>query len=103
MRKIVTRFYDDSGEPELVRRALTEAWVKEQGHSDTDVSSNAVLTKLHQWGYVEPLPELPSLFKITYLPSLEGYCVEPDMQAAHRTMPLSVWQLTRHESLGESL
>ena len=33
MRKIVNRYYEDSGEPKLVRKAVDEAWRKEQNYN----------------------------------------------------------------------
>ena len=33
MRKIVNSYYEDSGEQDLVRKAVAEAWQKEQLHN----------------------------------------------------------------------
>ena len=30
MREIVSKYYEQSGEPELVRKAVDKAWLKEQ-------------------------------------------------------------------------
>ena len=45
-RKIVSKYYDDSGEPELVRKAVSEATIKEKGQNLTQKSN-----KLQQWRY----------------------------------------------------
>ena len=46
MRKIVNSYYEDSGEPDLVRKAVVEAWSKEQDYNDqVEGSGNALLAK----------------------------------------------------------
>jgi hypothetical protein len=46
MRKIVNSYYDDSGEPTLVRKAVAEAYSKEQDYNEqVDSSGNALLTR----------------------------------------------------------
>ena len=52
MGKIITKYYEDSGEPELVRKAVTEARVKEQAQNSSNGTGkkSAVHTKLQKWG-----------------------------------------------------
>lgn len=46
MRNIVNSYYEDSGEPELVRKAVAEAQEKEQLHCDHVDGSNAKLKNI---------------------------------------------------------
>ena len=46
MRNIVNSYYEDSGEPELVRKAVAEAQEKEQLHCDHVDGSNAKLRNI---------------------------------------------------------
>ena len=46
MRKVVNSYYEDSGEPNLVRKAVAEAYSKEQDYNEqVDSSGNALLTR----------------------------------------------------------
>ena len=47
MRKIVNSYYEGSGEPALVRKAVAEAYCKEQDHNEqVDGSGNTLLARL---------------------------------------------------------
>ena len=51
MGKIITKYYEDSGEPQLVRKAVTDARVKEQAQNSNGTGNkSAVHTKLQKWG-----------------------------------------------------
>ena len=43
MRKIVNNYYEESGEQDLVRKAVSEAWSKEQLYNG-DIDGNATLS-----------------------------------------------------------
>ena len=53
MRKIVNDYYEDSGEQDLVRKAVSEAWVKERRlNSESDgLSPDTLPTKLQTLRY----------------------------------------------------
>ena len=53
MRKIVNDYYEDSGEQDLVRKAVSEAWVKERRlNSESDgLSTGTLQTKLQTLRY----------------------------------------------------
>ena len=53
MRKIVNDYYEDSGEQDLVRKAVSEAWVKERRlNSESDgLSTGTLQTKLQTFRY----------------------------------------------------
>ena len=46
MRKIVNKYYEKSGEPQLVRKAVAEAWDKERLYSDQVDGSSTLPAKL---------------------------------------------------------
>ena len=48
MRIVINNYYEDSGEQELVRKAVSDAWNKEQKHyhDDIDASDHGVVAKL---------------------------------------------------------
>ena len=52
MRKVVTQYYENSGELELVRKAVIDARVKEKAHSECNGTGNksTIHTKLQKWG-----------------------------------------------------
>ena len=51
MRKIICNYYEESGEQDLVRRAVSEAWDKEQNiyNDEINASSHGLRLKIHQW------------------------------------------------------
>ena len=74
MRKMVTKYYEDSGEPELVRKAVKEALVKEQSHNQTQQTSS----KLHQWRY-DKLSAITLGCVTIPMTSTENFFVEHDV------------------------
>ena len=55
MRKIVNTYYEDSGEPKLVRKAVDEAWRKEQMFNSESIEidgQNTLSAKLKTLRYV---------------------------------------------------
>lgn len=46
MRKIVNRYYEDSGEPRLVRKAIDEAWCKEQNFNGDEIDGKRNLSTM---------------------------------------------------------
>ena len=51
MTDIVTKAYENSGEPELVRKAVRESCIKEEGHNQRDCSSDPCQAKLQEGRY----------------------------------------------------
>ena len=51
MRKIINDYYDSSGEQDLVRKAVSEAWSKEQQiyNDEIDSSRNKIWAKIQQY------------------------------------------------------
>ena len=51
MRKIICNYYEESGEQDLVRRAVCEAWDKEQKIYNDEINANShgLRLKIHQW------------------------------------------------------
>ena len=40
MRKMVTDYYEDTGEQKLVGKAIAKAWVRERGFSESSIDFN---------------------------------------------------------------
>ena len=42
MRKMVTNYYEETGEQKLVSKAIAKAWVRERGFSDNSIDFDGV-------------------------------------------------------------
>ena len=54
MRNIINNYYGSSGELELVRKAVSEAWTKEQQLHNDD-NCNYFQAKINHWRYIQSL------------------------------------------------
>ena len=52
MRMIISQYYEESGEPELVRKAVDEAWHKEKGFNAQSDDQGTLSAKLNLMRYI---------------------------------------------------
>ena len=77
MRKIVNDYYEDSGEQELVRKAVSKAWSKEnQLNSETDGinTTGTLLTKFQTLRYSEAYLKEHLYIQIPPYPPFTNVC-----------------------------
>jgi len=43
MRRVVTKYYEESGEPKLISKAVVKAWNRERFYSDNAIDSAGTL------------------------------------------------------------